>query len=506
MVNNIGLLIIEGDLNSNRLEQILTHASSLISSELYLAIRPFKSEDHSNGSLKQFISLVYSYASSACPNLDIYISLPPFIHKVCGYDVIITVKINDNPEELVTKVKHLDGTFDPRTMLSDYVQVFEQSKISTFKSVCLGGTFDILHNGHRLLLTLAAMLAESRLLVGVTDSRLLKGKILAPLIQTPENRAACVKNFLEKIGFDINRLEIFFLTDPFGPPAYQPDFNCIIASEETVPGCEKINQIRSDKGFSPLHIEKVDFVGSGGMETLLPKDYTDSKISSSSLRMNLLGRCLLRECVEERQPKGGNWIIGLTGCIASGKSSILKLLQDCSDDRIRVIDVDHLLELFCNQNQGSCENLKTYFGMEIVKRLDASFDMSAYEKTVIISKIQSEIDQVLSETRSKQPVIFLEGSLLFTTGLNCLCDEIWTVYISRSVALSRITKLLETELVKEIGELSSDLKVDWWAPCQRDSGRVPIGQSSVVFCTLWDEEFTRKQTERAWKYFSHHLL
>nr|CDS31898.1 dephospho coenzyme A related kinases [Hymenolepis microstoma] len=506
MVNNVGLLIIEGDLSPNRLKQILAHASSLVSSELYFVLRTFQSEDQSNGSLKQFITLVYSYAPSICPNLGIYISLPPFVNKICNYDVIITVKINDNPEELVTKVKHIDENFDPSTMLSDSLQVFRQSRFKAFQSVCLGGTFDDLHNGHRLLLTLAALLAESRLLVGVTDNRLLKGKILAPLIQNSENRAAGVKNFLEKIGFDVNRLEIFFLTDPFGPPVYQPDFDCIVASEETVPGCEKINQMRSDKGFSPLHIEKVDFVVSKGMETLLPKGYTDSKISSSSLRLNLLGRCLLREYVEDRQPKGGTWIIGLTGCIASGKSSILKLLRDFSGDRIRVIDVDHLLELFCNQIEGNCENLRTYFAMETVKQLDASLNMSTYEKTEILSKIQSEIDIVLSETRSKQPVIFLEGSLLFTTGLNYLCDEMWTVYVPRSVALSRVAKRREIKLVEEIEEFSSELKVDWWAPCQRDSGRVPIGQSSVVFCTLWDEEFTRKQTERAWKYLSQRLL
>lgn len=132
------------------------------------------------------------------------------------------------------------------------------------------------------------MLAERRLLVGVTDNCLLKGKILAPLIQTRERRAIAVKNFLQMIGFDVNKLEVFFLTDTFGPPAYQPDFDCIVASVETVEvslfikgqfhsyasillhiftpfkACEKINQMRSDKGFPLLHIEKVEFVEGKG--------------------------------------------------------------------------------------------------------------------------------------------------------------------------------------------------------------------------------------------------
>ncbi|VDL60512.1 unnamed protein product [Hymenolepis diminuta] len=308
------------------------------------------------------------------------------------------------------------------------------------------------------------------------------------------------------IGFDVNKLEVFFLTDPFGPPAYQPDFDCIVASAETVGACEKINQMRSDKGLPLLHIEKVEFVEGRRKEALLPKDYTESKISSSSLRMNLLGRYLLKECREKLQPKGKTWIVGLTGCIASGKSSILRLLQDSVGDLIRVIDADHLLKLFCNQIQENCKSLRAYFALETVKQLDASFDIDTCEKTAILSKIQSEIDLVLSETRSKQSAIFLEGSLLFKVGLNDLCDEVWTVYIPRSVALSRIAKRWDMELGEEIVKHSSGLEVDWWTPCQRDSGHGPIGQSSVVFCTLWEEEFTRKQVKRAWKYFRQRLL
>ncbi|KAM3182530.1 hypothetical protein ACTXT7_012176, partial [Hymenolepis weldensis] len=98
----------------------------------------------------------------------------------------------DNSGEILTRVRHIDGSVDLNKILA-----VRHPKSNTFQSVCLGGTFDVLHNGHRLLLTLSAMLAERRLLVGVTDNSLLKGKILAPLIQTREGRAIAVKNFLQ---------------------------------------------------------------------------------------------------------------------------------------------------------------------------------------------------------------------------------------------------------------------------------------------------------------------
>lgn len=107
-------------------------------------------------------------------------------------------------------------------------------KTTTFQSVCIGGSFDILHYGHRALLTVSAMLAGRRLLVGITDNSLLREKLLAPLIQTREFRASTVKNFLQKIGLNMMKLEICYLSDPFGPPAHQPDFDCIVASPETV--------------------------------------------------------------------------------------------------------------------------------------------------------------------------------------------------------------------------------------------------------------------------------
>lgn len=45
----------------------------------------------------------------------------------------------------------------------------------TYKNVVLGGTFDRLHNGHKILLSEAALRCTERLTVGVTDANMITG-------------------------------------------------------------------------------------------------------------------------------------------------------------------------------------------------------------------------------------------------------------------------------------------------------------------------------------------
>lgn len=47
---------------------------------------------------------------------------------------------------------------------------------ASFKSVCLGGTFDRLHLGHKVLLSAAVARATEKLVVGVTDGDMIKSE------------------------------------------------------------------------------------------------------------------------------------------------------------------------------------------------------------------------------------------------------------------------------------------------------------------------------------------
>ena len=77
------------------------------------------------------------------------------------------------------------------------------------------------------------------------------------------------------------------------------------------------------------------------------------------------------------------------------------------------------------------------------------------------------------------------------------------VYVPRSEAVNRISernKLKDRGIVDYKNKQNGGSKIDWWTPCQRCS-QGPFGQADVVFCTCWDEDFTKSQVERAWNHF-----
>ena len=133
-----------------------------------------------------------------------------------------------------------------------------ESDFEVYNHVCLGGTFDRIHLGHKILLTQAALRCKSKLTVGVTDQAMLQSKKLSELIQPVEIRMQKVQEFLDQIRANENFVTA--ISDPFGPAITDESIECIVASQETKRGCDKINQIRAEKNFKPLDVFLIDLV------------------------------------------------------------------------------------------------------------------------------------------------------------------------------------------------------------------------------------------------------
>jgi len=125
--------------------------------------------------------------------------------------------------------------------------------IPKFQRVAVGGTFDQLHNGHKLLLTLAAGSCHESLVIGITGDEMLKKKSNAGLIGSYAARAGGVEAFLRAVKPSL-KLEPVEIQDPFGPTITDASIQAIVVSSETIPGAHKINQLRGEKGMTPLAI------------------------------------------------------------------------------------------------------------------------------------------------------------------------------------------------------------------------------------------------------------
>ena len=157
------------------------------------------------------------------------------------------------------------------------------SRRGGFSKVSVGGTFDRLHAGHRLLLAAAALAThlEGTLYVGVTGEALLANKSDKNKIQPYDARAANAERFLESVWCFKTKIE----TGPLdgSPPLASTveDMRALVVSRETLAGAEAVNAQRRDLGFPPLTIVAVGVVGGVG-DSDEARERT--KLSSSALR------------------------------------------------------------------------------------------------------------------------------------------------------------------------------------------------------------------------------
>lgn len=142
-----------------------------------------------------------------------------------------------------------------------------------YSCVAVGGTFDRLHAGHRLLITVAAWATKAILRIGVTSEVLLKKKHYKELIGSFEDRRNSAIAYAKRVKPSLSSVVDSELKDSSGPTAYDPSIKALVVSKETVAGAQKINKVRLSLALNPLGLIVVDVLDTKG-----------EKLSSSALR------------------------------------------------------------------------------------------------------------------------------------------------------------------------------------------------------------------------------
>ena len=123
--------------------------------------------------------------------------------------------------------------------------------------VCIGGTFNVFHKGHKYLFNKAFEIAgeTGKVYIGVTKGQMLKQK---KYVNEYTKRVQAIKQFLDKHHYT-NRAEIVPIYDKYGL-AVDGEYDAIIASPETEENAEEINKNRLKKNKKPLQIIKLPHI------------------------------------------------------------------------------------------------------------------------------------------------------------------------------------------------------------------------------------------------------
>uniref|UniRef100_H2ZE74 Bifunctional coenzyme A synthase n=1 Tax=Ciona savignyi TaxID=51511 RepID=H2ZE74_CIOSA len=362
--------------------------------------------------------------------------------------------------------------------------------------VVIGGTFDKIHPGHKVLLSEATLLANNRLLIGVTNGKMLERKTLHELIRPCEKRINDIQKFLTDVH-DFHIKDESIITDPIGPAATDPHLQCIVVSKETERGGAVVNDARAKNQLNQLEVHVIGLLI--GDESSSPTN--EVKMSSSTLRYKSLGVIRRPPNIRTSSHPPGAYVIGLTGGIASGKSSIAKRLSNLG---AVVIDCDKLGHQAYRPGTQTFEKLVTQFGEDIISKTSGEIDRKVLggkvfgkdptNRNLLNSIVWPEIERLAREKieeavamTSEKLVCVLDAAVLLEAGWDHFSDEVWVSIVTRDEAIKRVVerdgRTVDDAERRIQSQISNEERVD---------------RAHVVLSTLWEGSATQAQVEKAW--------
>ena len=144
-------------------------------------------------------------------------------------------------------------------------------------------------------------------------------------------------------------------------------------------------------------------------------------------------------------------IIGLTGGIASGKSTVSRALQDLG---AIIIDADEVAHAIIEPGKPAWEDIVEHFGT-VVLNPDQTIDREKLGAIVFNDparlqvlnqithpRVGEQFKQMIKNIKSQQSdaVLFIEVPLLYETHMDRICDEVWVVWVDEETQIQRLMK------------------------------------------------------------------
>ena len=143
-------------------------------------------------------------------------------------------------------------------------------------------------------------------------------------------------------------------------------------------------------------------------------------------------------------------VIGLTGGIASGKSTISSMLQEKG---IRVVDADHIARVVVEVGEPAYNQIVEEFGIEILKEdktinreklgtiIFSDENKRQTLNSIVHPAVRKEMLKQVEEEKNKQSnAVVLDIPLLFESKLTHIVDKTLLVYVDQETQMKRLMK------------------------------------------------------------------
>jgi dephospho-CoA kinase len=164
-------------------------------------------------------------------------------------------------------------------------------------------------------------------------------------------------------------------------------------------------------------------------------------------------------------------IVGLTGGVGSGKSTVARMFKD---EGAHVIDFDYLARVVVKPDKPAWRDIIEYFGPQILSP-DRTLNRSALAEIVFSDdksrkalegfthpRIFEESDALIKAIRRKDPcsIVIMDFPLLFELSLNKKFDRVILAYVPRAVQLKRLVERDGLAKIEAEKRLASQIPIE----------------------------------------------
>ena len=147
--------------------------------------------------------------------------------------------------------------------------------------------------------------------------------------------------------------------------------------------------------------------------------------------------------------KQNNIVIGLTGGVGSGKTTVMHILKEKYG--VHLFIADEIGHLALNKGEESYDKIIALFGSEIIRE-DASLDREKIASMIFKNpSLRKKMNEVIHpfvwkfiqkglHSLPKDSIAVIESAILFDAGYEQICDAVWCVVADESARRYRLKK------------------------------------------------------------------